>query len=577
MSFFQKLRAAFGLGSGADSPIDTLDGVLLEETIAIENLNKAQVDFDEISESLELKIKACGKMIEKGYKQGISNKDILQKKLDKVTDEFLPILKAHSDKVLELQAQRSDMEAELIAKAVHFVALLDEPEQAYLNDIMRTWEETGLIEGEECETHLQAITKSVGLVQDFFFNKAHAASVGDTHTWKDGDRYTKTNKGWVPVKKNEIKHSTQEVVAHAENTSIDQLSKIAKDASKPSHIRDAAKREIERRSAETDKEKRKWDREDKVRAEDRAHDTKDKKDEAKAKEKEQAAAAAKPKPEPVAEPVKKKKIPDVIKYTPAESLKDDHRKIEKSFGKKLNKGYDKLKAKYSKQFGNVLNTDNARELSKDYLANKSELSSAVHEPASAFVKKMYDDLLKDKVPKGRSNMVYFTAGGTGSGKSSSLMGQEKKYHDKAHVIFDTNMNGFESSSKKIEQALDAGKKVRINYVFRDPIDAFKNGAVPRSLRVGRTVPIEEHIRTHLGSINAILGLKEKYKGNKNVSITVTDNSRGFGNAQKAPIGFVKEQEKKYLASEIREQLHKINNQLYERGEISERHWKGFRG
>lgn len=275
--------------------------------------------------------------------------------------------------------------------------------------------------------------------------------------------------------------------------------------------------------------------------------------------------------------VKEKPKENPIKYSPNESISPEHSKIEKRFGKYLNEHFDKAVEKYEKEFGNVLNADNTRELSKDYQGNKSELSAAVHEPSSAFIKKLYADKLADKTPRGKRNLVYFTAGGTGAGKTTNLQGKEKAYYEKAHIVYDTNMDKMGSAVQKIEQALEVNKKVRINYTYRDPIEAFENGAVPRALRIGRTVPIEAHIYTHTGSISVIQGLKDKYRGNKNVSISVIDNSRGKGNAVKASISSLKEKEKKYTATDLREKLHKINDKLYENGSITESHYKGFRG
>lgn len=596
MSFFQKVRAAFGLGTGAENPIDTLDGVLLEETIAIHELNMAKAEFDEICEDLDLKKKACAVLIEKGNPDGEFNKRMVDSRIESVTNDFLGAYKSIQDRIKEISERKLVLEVDVVEKATEFVTMLEPAKQAHLADIISEWQETGEIEGEEIDSQVMAIVKAVDVISDGFFQKGVAAQVGEVRTWS-GRKYEKTSNGWVELRsgrekkekesgkdrkkkqEQEKKHSTQEIVAHAENTSTEQLKKVAADESKDPHIRDAAKREIERRNAEKDKEKRQWNREDKVRAEDREHEAKQKASEKREKKAEEKKAAEAPVAEAKAtdKSVVKKKKPQPVKYAPSDSLSAEHSKIEKSFGKYLNSKYKEAKAKYTDKFGIVLNTDNARELSEDYNKNKAELSAAVHEPASAFIKKLYQEMLADKVPKGKSNIVYFTGGGTGAGKSTSLMGAEKKYYDKSNVVYDTNMNGLESAVKKIDQALSAGRKVRVNYTFRDPVDAFKNGAVPRSLRVGRTVPIEEHIRTHLGSMSAILGLKDKYKGNKNVSIVVTDNSRGMGNATRVPISFVQEQEKKYIASELREKLHSINNKLYEQGKIPEGHWKGFRG
>lgn len=92
------------------------------------------------------------------------------------------------------------------------------------------------------------------------------ASLGEKRTW-GGVEYAKTKHGWIKTKESDRKedkgkdktHSTDQVVAHAENTSSDQLKKIAEDKKHPHN--DAAKRELERRAAE-EKEKEKQEEED---------------------------------------------------------------------------------------------------------------------------------------------------------------------------------------------------------------------------------------------------------------------------------------------------------------------------
>jgi hypothetical protein len=88
---------------------------------------------------------------------------------------------------------------------------------------------------------------------------------------------------------------------------------------------------------------------------------------------------------------------------------------------RLDKEYSTLVDDYAKlkdaEGGKVLNTDLARELSPEYVANRT-LSANVHEPASAFVKQLYSQRLAQQAPEGTS--VLFTGGGTGAGKTSSL-------------------------------------------------------------------------------------------------------------------------------------------------------------
>lgn len=226
--------------------------------------------------------------------------------------------------------------------------------------------------------------------------------------------------------------------------------------------------------------------------------------------------------------------------------------------------------------GRVLNTDTARELFPEYIADRSR-SADVHERASAIVKRRYAEKLKEAVPQGDSNTVLFTAGGTGAGKSSSL--DALQLTSKPHIIYDTNMGSFDSAKLKIDQALEAGKEVNVVLVNRDPLEALVNGALPRAERqakkfgTGRTVPIAEHLKTHAGSRKTVKALAAEFDGDPRVTISVIDNNHGAGNAKLSTIDKVEE-------INDNEMMNKLNEALrneYEKGNISEKTFKGFAG
>lgn len=227
--------------------------------------------------------------------------------------------------------------------------------------------------------------------------------------------------------------------------------------------------------------------------------------------------------------------------------------------------------------GKVLNTDVARELSPDYLKDRTQ-SAAVHEPASAFVKRMYEEKLAAIKP---GDQVMFTSGGTGAGKTSAIegIGAVKAMKDDASIVYDTNMNTLGSAVKKIEQALDAGANVRIVHVQRDPVDALVHGALPRAKRqeaefgTGRTVPLKEHARTHKGAAEVIQQLAEKYKDDQRVDIQVVDNTRGKGGQQVTDLGFVRS----FDYTGIEGRLYEALRQQRDSGAISEAIFRGTEG
>jgi hypothetical protein len=245
---------------------------------------------------------------------------------------------------------------------------------------------------------------------------------------------------------------------------------------------------------------------------------------------------------------------------------------------KLRKDYDAAVAEYAKRpdsnGGTVLNTDTARELSPDYLKDRTR-SADVHEPASAFIKKVYADRLAGPTPAGKDRAVLFTAGGTGAGKSTGLKTAGGKLGN-PEIVFDTNMNGLDSSIKKIEQALDAGRDVRILYTYADPVDAFYQ-AMSRAMNMarkegsGRTVPLAEHVKTHVGASEVMRALTKRYRNDLRVDFQGVDNSRGKGNARPEAIDLLPAVKYNLL----REQIEGALNDAHQRGEITDAIRAGF--
>ena len=227
--------------------------------------------------------------------------------------------------------------------------------------------------------------------------------------------------------------------------------------------------------------------------------------------------------------------------------------------------------------GRTLNTDVARELSEHYRADRTK-SADVHEPSSAFVKQLYAERLSQPTPKGRHPTVVFTAGGTGAGKTSGM--EMAKQIDsrlgKAELVYDTNMNSFDSADKKIRQALDAKRKVDIVYTYRDPVEALENGALKRARRMeetmgtGRTVPLSEHMKTHLGARQVIEQIAKKYRNNPQVQIRVIDNSRGAGKAQLSSLDKLP----KLKENEVRKGLQDALERAKKSGAISDAIYRG---
>ena len=259
--------------------------------------------------------------------------------------------------------------------------------------------------------------------------------------------------------------------------------------------------------------------------------------------------------------------------------------IEAAYFDRLSNDYTGLAAEYgalpSTDGGRILNTDDAREMSPEYRMDRTR-SADVHEPASAFVKQMYAEKLSQDTPPGKENMVLFTAGGTGAGKTTGLQEAAKVSRNiqNAEIVYDTNMNTFDSADKKIKQALDAGRNIGIVYTYRDPVEAMENGALKRANRMeaemgtGRTVPIDEHFKTHIGSREVMDRLQDKYGDDHRFHMMVIDNSRGPGNASVVS-GLDKLPKLDHTA--VRKGLNDVLENAYRSGKISQAIYEGTRG
>lgn len=255
--------------------------------------------------------------------------------------------------------------------------------------------------------------------------------------------------------------------------------------------------------------------------------------------------------------------------------------IEQEYFDQLQNDYPGLIQQYQQladsDEGRTINTDLARELSPHYRADRTK-SADVHEPSSALMKRHYADRLAAPTPKGREATVVFTAGGTGAGKTTGMEMAKKVDPNlaKAELLYDTNMNSFDSADKKIRQALDAKRNVDIVYTYRDPVEALENGALKRAKRMeetmgtGRTVPLSEHMKTHMGARQVIEQVAAKYRNNPNVRIRVIDNSRGVGKAQLSSLDKLP----KLKENEVRKGLQDALERAKKSGAISEAIYRG---
>lgn len=268
----------------------------------------------------------------------------------------------------------------------------------------------------------------------------------------------------------------------------------------------------------------------------------------------------------------------------ADDLSASDRQIEQRFAEQLEGDVDGAIAAYEKlpdaEGGKVLAGDVARELSPDYLADRTK-SAAVQEPSSWLIKEMYRRRLAAPLRAGEEPLVVFSAGGTGAGKTTGLKALERSNPDvkAAQIVYDSNLSSFGSAVQRIDQALAADKQVQVLYTYRDPEEALVEGVLKRAMKqeaqfgTGRTVPIDVHAKTHVDSRDVIERLARHYKDRDGVAFRFIDNSRGRGKA-----AIVKLEELPQLEyTRVRENSKSALESQYRSGAISDSIYRGVRG
>jgi hypothetical protein len=278
------------------------------------------------------------------------------------------------------------------------------------------------------------------------------------------------------------------------------------------------------------------------------------------------------------------RYPGKLGIAKARHLSPAERAVEARFAAYLEANTDQAIARYIEKFGNEINTDNVRELSSDYapgginagdpatIAARTRWGDSVHEPASALTREIYRRALRRDTAADRRKQVVFTAGGAGVGKTTSIRTLANLSHavEMAEIVYDTTLSTYGSAVRRIAQALDAGRMVSIVYVYRDPIDSLVDGVLPRAQSMGRTLPLEIHLNTHMGAVETILKIADAYKNDRRVAIAIIDNRDGTGSATEADLGFVKRMARKYSRESLKAALLPALEDAYEKSKRGER-------
>lgn len=200
----------------------------------------------------------------------------------------------------------------------------------------------------------------------------------------------------------------------------------------------------------------------------------------------------------------------------------------------------RLIAEYRVKFGVLVGTDLAREMFPDYsesLDSRLRYAPAVQRAAAALADMIFEQIVSEL----DGGVAFFTGGGTGAGKTTSIMrdGETQEVFQAADVILDGNFNSFKPSKSKIDAVLERQCKVLVVFVHRHPVAAYIKGVIPRAREQGRTVPIHGHLRMHKDSIATFLKVQRHFADNQNVSFIVLNNTGHEQEAFRSNVDYLK--------------------------------------
>ena len=222
---------------------------------------------------------------------------------------------------------------------------------------------------------------------------------------------------------------------------------------------------------------------------------------------------------------------------------------------------------YQQQFGNEISVDKLRSFFEP-VGYDGTNSAAFQEPSSALAKILEDRVL-DKGKSEGKNEVLIMAGGSGSGKTSTLnqFGSDKEAFG---AVMDSNLSSVSSAESKINKVLDRGMVADVNYILKDPVSSWFDGVLGRAIRGSdfRVVPADVHVNNHRGSYETIIKMAEKFKGDSRVKFTFYDNNLGKGKAEKITLEDLKN--RGYNKSDIEETIKNGTEELLKQGVLSER-------
>ncbi len=191
-------------------------------------------------------------------------------------------------------------------------------------------------------------------------------------------------------------------------------------------------------------------------------------------------------------------------YQPFPDLTEEERTVEQKFAAELAADLADARRRYEAAFENVLDRNNAQELSADYAASlesRQRWSVATLAPAGAFIDWLFSRLLTELEPE---SLVAFNAGGQGSGKTTATRLADDKR--RFALLMDGTLQDERRSRDHIRAALNHGFDVQIRYVHCPWPDAIRNILRRGVEETGRIVPLSRAAGGHFQAARTVLSI-----------------------------------------------------------------------
>ncbi|WP_438980294.1 Eco57I restriction-modification methylase domain-containing protein, partial [Polynucleobacter sp.] len=226
--------------------------------------------------------------------------------------------------------------------------------------------------------------------------------------------------------------------------------------------------------------------------------------------------------------------------------------------KELEKSPDKMIDDFIAKFGNKVGADEAKTMFDGY----NETNSMDYDRVSGALSQAVLDRLIIEAGNKPGSVLIMSGGGTGSGKSSTL----RNYVSNSGPFYDSTFSSIDRAVKNTENALANGLDVDVHFVYRNPVEAFKDGVMQR-YRDGeaRTVPVSRHLSSHENAIKTILEYSDKYEDNPKVNVQIYRNVTGQ-KAKVIPIDTLRELD--YNSLEYKKELEGYVEKEYQDGNIT---------